>query len=432
MNERRERPFYGWVIVAALAAIGGLSMALAGFNFGLFIRPMERDLGISRQTFGWALSVRQVAGAFTAPFVGRVLDRHGARLLLITAVSVSAACMVGLAYVEQGWQLLALFVAMGLFGMVGPGAMAMTVPVAKWFVVKRGKAMAITSVGTPLGAVIFVPLTGLLINRFGWQDAWLILAAIGVIVVVPLALLIRRQPEDMGLLPDGANPATAHRSAAFHAALIERSFSVREATHTVAYWRLVAVFSLVMLGMGSVGLHRIPHFSDQGISPGLVSLATAADAVAATASTFGMGMLFQRFPPRYVGACGFLVLGGAVVLTIFSHTVPMMFLSMITFGIGAGGMILLQNFLWADYFGRANVGGIRGAAMPFMMLFSAAGPPLAGYVQDSTGSYNPVWWVGSVLMLVGAAILMTTTPPGRKGASREAESPLGALPAATA
>ncbi|MFN0096579.1 MAG: MFS transporter [Dehalococcoidia bacterium] len=430
MNDRQPRLFYGWIIVGALAAMSGLSMALAGFNFGLFIRPMERDLGISRQTFGWALSVRQIAGAVTAPFVGRLLDKHGARGFLIAAVSVSAAGMIGLAYMTEAWQLLAIFIVMGLFGMVGPGAMAMSVPVAKWFVTKRGKAMAIVSIGTPVGAVIFVPLTELFIHTWGWQNAWLILAGLGLAGVVPLALLIRRQPEDMGLLPDGA---TARTHGGLHAALAaERSFTVSEATHTVTFWRLVTVFSLVMLAMGSVGLHRIPHFSDQGISAGLVSLATSSDAVAATASTFAMGMLFQRFPARYVGSAGFVLLSGAVVLTIYSHTVPMMFLSMIVFGFGAGGMILLQNFLWADYFGRANVGGIRGAAMPFTMVFSAAGPPLSGYVQDSTGSYNPVWWVGSVLMVIGAAILVTTPPPGkrREAAGREAEAPSAAVPAA--
>jgi MFS family permease len=166
--------------------------------------------------------------------------------------------------------------------------------------------------------------------------------------------------------------------------------------------------------MGSIGLHRIPHFTDEGISPGWVSAAVSADAAAACVSTFVMGWLIQRWPARRVGAGGFVLLAFAVLVTIFAHTIPMMFVSMVLFGFGAGGMILLQGFLWADYFGRQHVGGIRGASMPVTLVFSAAGPPVAGLVYDRVGSYNPVWWVGIGLMLVGAFVLAITPPPNRR------------------
>ena len=427
MNERSGRIFYGWVIVFAATVISGMTMAMAGFNFGFFIKPMGDDLGISRQTFGWAISIRQVAAASTMFWAGSLIDRRGARSTLLFAAVATCVCMVGLSYTEDGFQLLVLFVVMGALGMVGPGALAVSVPVAKWFVIKRGKAMAFWAVGTPVGAIIFVPVTQQLIEAFGWRDAWLILAAVSFAVVVPLALLVRRQPEDMGLLPDGLN--AGQRAATIdHPAHSEASWTVREAIRNVAFWRLVAVFSLVQLGMSSVGLHRIPHFTDQGISPRLVSFATSSDAAGAALSTFAMGMLIQRFPSRYVGAAGFSVLGLAVFLTIVADNVPMMFVAMITFGLGAGGMILLQNFLWAAYFGRAHVGAIRGAALPMTLVFSAAGPPVAGAVQDATGSYNPVWWVGMALMFTGALILFLTPPP-RKDEQPAERVPATALPA---
>jgi cyanate permease len=100
----------------------------------------------------------------------------------------------------------------------------------------------------------------------------------------------------------------------------------------------------------------------------------------------------------------------------------MMFVSMAAFGFGAGGLILMNNFVWADYFGRAHVGAIRGASMPIALVFSAAGPPVAGYVQDATGSYNPIWWVGLALMLTGAVILLLTPPP-RSGGARAVAAP---------
>ncbi len=419
-EEQAERQpfFYGWVIVAVMTVVGGVTMAMAGFNFGLFIRPMERDLGISRQTFGWALSMRQIAGAVTGPFVGRTIDRRGARLLLIGATAVTCLGMVGLSFVQTGWQLIALFIVMGAAGMTGAGALLISVPVAKWFVTKRGRAIAIMSVGTPAGAVVFVPLTEWMIGRWGWETTWLILAAMCFAIVVPLALLVRRQPEDMGLRPDGAPTTGAAGLAATraHAAMEEASWTVREATHSWTFWRLVVVFSLVMLAMGSVGLHRIPHFTDEGISAGWVSAAVSADAASACVSTFIMGWLIQRRPARFVGATGFVFLAFAVFVTIFANTIPMMFVSMVLFGFGAGGMILLQGFLWADYFGRQHVGAIRGASMPVTLVFSAAGPPVAGLVYDQAGSYNPVWWVGIGLMLAGALVLAVTPPPNRRKA----------------
>ena len=196
---------------------------------------------------------------------------------------------------------------------------------------------------------------------------------------------------------------------------------MRAAIRTVTFWQLLLVFSLVMLGMSSVGLHRIPHFTDQGISARLVSLAVAADATAATVATLFVGELMQRYPVRYVGSIGLALIGGAILLTIYATTVPLMFLSMVVFGLSVGTMILLQNFVWADYFGRLQAGAIRGAGMPATLAFSAAGPPLAGYVNDSTGSYNPIWWAGMALMFAGALVLFLTQPPKRGPSEREAE-----------
>ena len=113
--------------------------------------------------------------------------------------------MIGLSFIGQAWHLVVLFAVMGLVGMSGPGALVTSVPVLKWFVADRGKAIAFMSVGIPVGALLFVPLTQYLIDSVGWGRAWIILAVLGMGVIVPLAaIFVRRQPEDMGLRPDGA------------------------------------------------------------------------------------------------------------------------------------------------------------------------------------------------------------------------------------
>ena len=412
----REPLFYGWVIVAVMAATGAVSMGMGSLNFGLFIKPMGDELGIGRAAFGWAQTARQGASSATSPLIGWLLDRYGSRVMLPVAALATGGALIGLAYVTSAWHLVLLFVVMGLVGMSGPGALVTTVPVLKWFVRNRGKAVAFVGLGIPVGALLFIPLTQVLINEIGWRGAWIVLAVIGIVVIVPLAaIFVRRQPEDVGLVPDGDSPDVGKDGggSGVRAVVDEVSWTVREAVRTTTLWRLVIVFSMVQLATGTVALHRIAAFMDRGMDPTLISFATAFDAVAAGGSTFLFGMLVKWIPARFLGAFGFSMLAGASVLTIYATNLPIMFVSMWIFGMGIGGMMFLNNFIWADYFGRGSVGGIRGLANPINLVVGGIGAPAAGYVRDWTGSYDPAWWVGVGLMS-GAALLIVLTRAPRK------------------
>ena len=401
-----------------MASASAANMAMVTLNFGLFIKPMGDELGIGRATFGWASSARQVATSATSPFVGRLLDRFGARLMLPIAAALTGAAMVWLSFAHHSWQLVLIFALMGLAGMSGPGAIIASVPVMKWFVRNRGKAVAFMSLGIPIGALIFVPLTQVFIDWWTWRGALVALAIIGVGVVVPLALiLVRRQPEDMGLLPDGAAPAVLKGPGATQTPDEEMSWTAKEAMRSRTFWRLVGVFSLVALGVGTFGVHRIPSFMDRGLDARLVSFATAFDAVCAGISAFTMGFLVRRFAPALLGAAGFLLLAVASVLTIYANNLPIMFLSMAVFGLGIGGQMFLQNYMWADYFGRRHLGSIRGIVTPITLIIGGIGAPLAGYVRDASGSYDSIWWGGVVLMLIGAVALVTTGRPRKQRAT---------------
>ena len=409
-----SRVFYGWVIVGVMAATGAVSMGMGSLNFGLFIKPMGDELGIGRAAFGWAQTARQGASSATSPLIGWLLDRYGSRVMLPVAALATGCALIGLAYITSAWHLVVLFVVMGLVGMSGPGALVTTVPVLKWFVRNRGKAVAYVGLGIPIGALLFIPLTQVLINEIGWRGAWIVLALIGIVVIVPLAaIFVRRQPEDVGLVPDGDLRDRGSEGAGSMGLVDEVSWTVREAVRTSALWRLVIVFSMVQLATGTVALHRIAAFMDRGMDPTLISFATAFDAVAAGGSTFVFGMLVRWVPARFLGGMGFSMLAGASVLTIYATNLPIMFVSMAIFGVGIGGMMFLNNYIWADYFGRGSVGGIRGLANPINLVIGGIGAPAAGYVRDWTGSYDPAWWVGVGLMS-GAALLIVLTRAPRK------------------
>ena len=413
-----DQPFfyYGWMIVFVMASAGAVSMAMGSLNFGLFIKPMGDELGIGRAYFGWAQTARQVSSSVTSPTVGWLLDRFGSRILLPVAAVVTGGAMITLAFISSSWQLVALFAVMGLVGMSGPGALVTSVPILKWFVRRRGAAVAFVGLGIPVGAMIFVPLTQYFIDAWGWRTAWIVLAILGISIIVPLSLIfLRRRPEDMDLLPDGlpskAEPDIGADTSKEPRGGLEISWTARNAMRTLPFWSLVVVFSMVALAIGTVAVHRIAAFMDRGLDPTLVSLATAFDAVCAGVATFAFGMLVRWVSVRILGAVGFCLLGLASVMTIYADYTSLMFVSMAVFGLGIGGMMFLQNFVWADYFGREYVGSIRGVVAPITLTVGGIGPPLAGYVRDWTGSYNSVWWGGVCLMFLAALVILATKAP---------------------
>ncbi len=407
----RKRPlFYGWVIVAVLALCNSAAGILAMFNFGLFFKPMGEDIGATRAMFGWTQSIRQVTNAVTSPITGRLLDKYGARIILPVAMTATCALILLLAFVNAPWQMLLIFGAMGLFGLTGSAGLITSVPIAKWFVRKRGRAMAFAFLGSSIGAIILVPLTQVFIGAYGWRGAWASIAIMCFIAVVPISLIfLRRNPEDMGTAPDGDVQIKG-----VTAAPIEEDgyqWTVREATRSPVFWRLMVAFSFTTLAQTSLGVHRVASFIDRGIDPRLVALAIAADATAATVSTLFMGFLYERLHARILGGASLLLMALAIFFTIIATDVPKMFLATITFGTSVSGISLLQNNLWAEYYGRRNVGAIRGLALPVVLILGATGPPVAGYVFDFTGGYTPVWSIGIGLMVSGALLLLFTRKP---------------------
>ncbi len=418
-TRKKHRLYYGWVIVAVLALVNGVTMAMGTVNLGLFPKPMGDEISAGRSMFGWAQTARQVTGALTSPLVGKLLDRFGARILLPIAALVTGCSMVAMGFVNNAWQMILIFAIMGIVGIGGPATLLTAVPIAKWFVRLRGRALGLSALGSPLGAMSLVPLTQVFITGFGWRETWMILGVMAIVLVCPVSfLLIRRQPEDIGLRPDGEveSPAVREKLSSSSSHQEEESWTLEEVRKTSTFWRLVVVFSIATLGMSTLGLHRLANFIDHGLDPQLVANAISVEAGTGALSVLVMGFLFERVQAKYLGAVSLLFLAGSAYFSIIGDSVFALFGSMVTFGVGIGGNMLLQNYLWPNYYGRKHVGAIRGIVMPATLLFASIGPPMAGYVYDATGTYNVVWWVGILLIISGAIILASTPKPGRKAA----------------
>lgn len=415
---RRERIFYGWIIVAAMFAINFSTMATGTLNYGLFVLPMQRDLALSRATFGWMQTTRRLATGALSFAVGWLIDRYGPRAYIPVSAVLICGCLLLVSFSSHAWQLILFFGLIGASGLAAPNGIVTSVPVAKWFVRRRGRALALAGAGLGIGGIVFLPVTQWLIDAYGWRGTWRILALLFLVISVPAsALFLRRQPEDMGLRVDGDRPDAPGEAGPDASPRRpdddEPVWTVREAFRTRTMWKLIAVFALSGVAQGGASFHRIPYFVEKAYDPLTVSWSFAADAGGAAAMSLVAGWLADRIPTRFLAAVSFSGFIVAILLMIYVSSAQMMFLSTIVFGCSVGVGMIVHTYIFAAYYGRAFLGTIRGIVMPINLLSAGLGAPLVGYLHDYSGSYVLAWWTLLVVYGGSAALILTALPPQR-------------------
>ena len=397
-------------------AVNFSTMATGTLNYGLFVLPMQRELMLSRATFGWMQTTRRLSAGVLSFAVGWLIDRYGSRVYIPLAALMIGGCLILVGFSNHAWQFILLFGLVGVSGLAAPNGIVTSVPVAKWFVRKRGRALAFATAGLGISGIVFLPVTQWLIDGYGWRSAWQILALIFMLISVPAAaLFLRRQPEDMGLRVDGDPPSTPasdeSRAGSRGASHDEPAWTVRQAFRTATMWKLMAVFALAGVAQGGASFHRIPFFVERGYDPLLVSWSFAADAGGAAAFALVSGWLADRVPIRFLAAVSFSGFIGAILLMIYVSSAQIMFASTIVFGCSVGIGMIVHTYIFAAYYGRAFLGTIRGIVMPINLLSAGLGAPLVGYLHDYTGSYLPAWWTLLIVYASCSALMLTALPP---------------------
>ncbi|MSQ31673.1 MAG: MFS transporter [Dehalococcoidia bacterium] len=404
--------FYGWVIVWAMTAITGVAITMGSANFGFFVKPMREELGFSQATFGWMNTTRVLTAAASSVFLGRMLDKHGPKWILAAIGLLVGILMVLMGTVHHAWETIGIFAMFGFIGLTGGSQLLTSTTPAKWFIEKRAKAMAYVYLGVPVGIMLSFPVTQMLIGAYGWRATWMILGIAGAVIVVPVSiLLLRAQPEDMGLLPDGAASKSEVKSGSRPALASETQWTRHEALRTKAFWALTLAFGVQMFATATINVFRVPYFQDQGISDRIVSLLGPMEGMTAAVMALCVGSIATRVGGRNLAVFGFLLLATSISLVSVAHGPTLMFMSSATWGFSLGILMVLQSTIWADFFGRSNVGSIRGYSMMIVMAFSAAGGPLTGYIGDLTGKLEPVWWASAAALILCAFMFAKTRPP---------------------
>jgi MFS family permease len=402
--------YYGWIVLAALCCVGFARQGAAVATLSIFVEPLTREFGWSRTALSGAVSLGGLLAALLAPAIGPLLDRRGSRLVLCAAVLVNGFALMLLSLTPSLAVFYVLF-CIARMNWAGPFDLGIYGAVSNWFVERRAQAASVAVLAQMAGLVTMPLVVQYAIGHGGWRGAWV---ALGVLTLVagflPVWLFVARRPEDMGLSPDGSpDRASSAR------AIPEPAFSRAQALRTPAFWLLIAYTVLIYPVQAGVSLHQAAHFVERGIGAGTAATIVSVFSLSSGIGTLGSGVFARRLPLRFVLALlAGMMCAGAFLMSRIAAPIDG-FVAAGIFGIGIGGVLTLVPVAWADYFGRANFGAIRGIALSAQVLAQAAGPLVAGLLRDLTGDYRASLYCFSALALLSAAVALAArpSPPSR-------------------
>ncbi|HXG50013.1 MAG TPA: MFS transporter [candidate division Zixibacteria bacterium] len=408
--------FYGWVIVAIAMIAGFFSAGVSNITMAVVLKPISEDLGWSRSLTAAAVTLGALLGGGLSPFFGPVADRLGPRLLLPAGGLVVGLLAFGVSLSTEPWQFYAAFIpARALTEFLLCGIVPYTA-VANWFYRRRPRAMGLVAMSVPLGSSVLSLVYQFFVAHYGWRGAFAALGfSLWFLVALPGAILLRRQPEDLGLGPDGAPPGAtedaAPRGSGQPAAAAEHSWSRAEAMRTAALWLVVAGTFLASLATGGIAFHAVAYFTDAGVAP-----ATAAGAlsVMALSGAFGnavWGVVAEKFEPPRLNVATMLLSAGTVALLAQVKGGAAAYLFGVSFGLAARGAAVLTPILLARYFGRRSYGAISSVLEPFHKGGLGLGALFAGMAFDLTGDYRLIIWIFLASYLLSALLISLARRP---------------------
>lgn len=403
----------GWWVATAVLLVSFAQVAFFNPVLGIFFDPLQEEFGWSRTTIAGALSVGTVAGALAAVFLGPVIDRHGGRWFMSLGCLVMGICLIFLSQIHHVWEYYLLY-AIGRALTIAVVGAAIGVTVPNWFIRKRARATGLTLVGVRGGMAAMPLIVLLFISLFDWRTAWL---ALGIIVltlgVLPSWKFIRRRPEDLGLHPDGLPPTPAADAGPVTSVDLDPRWTVREAMRTRAFWLLLFGTSQIFFVGGAVNLTTVPHLEDNGIGRGTaVTVITVWALMGIVGGVFG-GEFGQRLAVRFAMPLSLALSSVGLVWLLLVQNVWMAYLFAVWHGASFGALLPLNQLAFPDYFGRWNVGAIRGVVSPVQYGLNAAGPVLAGLVFDQRGSFDLIYIAFVGCYLLGAVAMLFATQPTR-------------------
>jgi MFS family permease len=400
---RTKRVYYGWVMLGAVSVTEVVSWGILYYAFTVFVAPMQADLDWSRVAITGAYSLALLCSGLAAVPVGRWLDRHGPRALMTAGSVLGSLLLVAWSQVTHLWAYYLIMAGIGVATAAVLYEPAFAI-VATWFRRRRGRALTVLTFFGAWASFIFIPLSAWLVARFGWRMAVLALAGIlAIMTIPPHALLLRRRPQDLGLLPDGAPidapigqpQTTAERSVPANAALREAGF-----------WWLTFAFAVSSFATVALTVHLIPYLVERGHSSSFAATVAGLYGLMSLAGRLIIGPLGDRYPRRWVtaGLMGMQVAGLAILAIAPTAMGALIYVAL--FGAGSGTQTIMRAALLAERYGPAHYGSINGALSLALTSARTLAPIGAGLIAGLLGGYPALLWALVGLSSVGLVALL--------------------------
>ena len=379
--------YYGWIVLACLCCAGFARQGPAVATFSIFIEPLTRDFGWSRAAVSGAVSLGGLLAAPVSPLIGPLLDRRGSRLVLCLAVLVNGVALLLLS-LTPSLPVFYLLFCIARMNWAGPFDLGIYGGLNNWFLARRTVAASIATLAQMIGLVAMPLIAQFAISRDGWRAGWVALGTVVLIVgFVPVWLFLVRRPEDMGLQPDRAGPDISLPGTTVTPPA-EPTFSRRQALRTSGFWLLILFTVMIYPVQAGVSLHQASHLVRRGLDPTTAALIVSSFSLMSAIATIACGFLPRRWPIRFPLALAGMLAAVSTLLMQGINSAADGYLAAGLFGAGIGSVLTLLPVAWADYFGRANYGAIRGLALSVQVLAQATGPLISGILYDWTGTYT--------------------------------------------
>ena len=409
--------YYGWLLVATAFVTMGIGVN-ARTAFSLFFPPILNEFGWDRGVTAGAFSFGFLVSAAFSPLLGRLVDRRGPRLMVETGVGLVGIGLLLATLVSRPWH---LYLTLGV--LVGGGSVCLAYTghalfLPQWFVRRRGLAVSIAFSGVGVGSIVLLPWVQVIIASGGWRHACVVFAIVVLVVLAPLNLVLRRRPEDLGLLPDGDTAPRDPRPAGQPENVVDPvwvavDWTLPRALRTTRFWWVVVAYFCGLFAWYAVQVHQTKYLTEIGFSPMLAAWALGLVSLAGIPGQVILGHVSDRVGREWVwtlGSLGF-ALCFALLLAMQQAPTPLLLYSMVVaqgalgYGLtsvfGAIPAEIFQGRQQATIFGTINLAAIGGGAV---------GPWLTGTLHDVTGSYVLAFWIAIGCSAVSAGSIWLAAP----------------------
>jgi MFS family permease len=418
-TQNKKAGFFGWTNVWLLFFIYMTSTGMVVYGYSVIFPAMIKATEWSRGSASIAHTLNVLLMGLLVPLAAYMLKKIGSRRTIILGNVIMLAGLLLLGTITSSlWQWTVLWGIVVPLALVLCGIFPIQYTVMFWFNVKRATVLGIVMTGAAVGGFIAQPFfTWVMQSSDSWRIGWLT-AGIIVILALVCSFFTRSKPEDLGQHPDGLSPEeAAGAGGGVKAARTYRTsdlWTTREALKTKAVWFLVIVGIAHGMAIITVMAHGVLHFIDSGLTEMQAATVLSVIILGSGAARFPMGWVADRIEPRWIITASLALMMLCLAGIWKTPGMGALMAMGLIFGFGYGAILVMFPAIMGNYFGPDAFAGIIAVLGPSLVVFGAATPVAAGFIADTTGSYDLAFIALIIILIVGTAFSFFMAPPQKK------------------